>query len=115
MMRRYAFGTTLGARSRQGASMSAVQADGGHSRPTSPRRPTSDPAGDKRLKLVAAATATLVLHATGLHASAELLDLEGIAPRRKAGAYAPETDWYKIKNRACTQAEQRWALPLKRG
>jgi hypothetical protein len=27
------------------------------------------------------------------------LDLEGIAPKQKAGAYVPATDWYKIKNR----------------
>src|SRR3954447_21598158 len=40
--------------------------------------------------------------------AAQQLDLEGIVANRKAGPYSPETTWYKIKNRAYTQAEGRW-------
>ena len=42
--------------------------------------------------------------------AAQQLDLEGIVAKRKADLYAPETIWYKIKNRAYTQAEGRWEL-----
>jgi bifunctional non-homologous end joining protein LigD len=45
-----------------------------------------------------------------LFAAAERLDLEGIVAKRKADPYRPETLWYKIKNRAYTQAEGRWEL-----
>lgn len=38
-----------------------------------------------------------------LFAAAERLDLEGIVAKRKADTYAPETVWYKIRNRAYTQ------------
>jgi bifunctional non-homologous end joining protein LigD len=46
--------------------------------------------------------------------AAQQLDLEGIVANRKEDAYAPETTWYKIKNRAYTQAEGRWELFQKR-
>ena len=42
--------------------------------------------------------------------AAQQLDLEGIVAKRKADPYNPETTWYKIKNRAYTQAEGRWEL-----
>ncbi|HEX3233489.1 MAG TPA: hypothetical protein VHR41_04800 [Gemmatimonadales bacterium] len=45
-----------------------------------------------------------------LFAAAERLDLEGIVAKRKADPYGPETVWYKVKNRAYTQAEGRWEL-----
>jgi bifunctional non-homologous end joining protein LigD len=45
-----------------------------------------------------------------LFAAAERLDLEGIVAKRKADPYAPETVWYKIKNRAYTQMEGRGDL-----
>jgi ATP-dependent DNA ligase len=35
------------------------------------------------------------------------LDFEGIVAKRKANPYAPGTTWYKIKNRAYTQADGR--------
>jgi ATP-dependent DNA ligase len=37
--------------------------------------------------------------------AAQRLDLEGIVAKRKADPYAPDTIWYKIKNRAYTQIE----------
>ena len=43
-------------------------------------------------------------------AAAQQLDLEGIVAKRKADPYGPETTWFKIKNRAYTQAEGRWEL-----
>ena len=43
-------------------------------------------------------------------AAAERLDLEGVVAKRKLDSYAPETVWYKIKNRAYTQAEGRYEL-----
>jgi ATP-dependent DNA ligase len=43
-------------------------------------------------------------------AAAQQLDLEGIVIKRKAGPYGPETTWYKVKNRAYTQAEGRSEL-----
>jgi len=46
--------------------------------------------------------------------AAQQLDLEGIVAKRKADTYGPETSWYKIKNRAYTQAEGRWELFQKR-
>ncbi len=49
-----------------------------------------------------------------LYAAAERLDLEGIVAKRKADPYGPETVWYKIKNRAYTQAEGRRELFEKR-
>jgi bifunctional non-homologous end joining protein LigD len=45
-----------------------------------------------------------------LFAAAERLDLEGIVAKRKADTYAPETVWYKIRNRAYTQMEGRAEL-----
>jgi bifunctional non-homologous end joining protein LigD len=42
-----------------------------------------------------------------LFAAAERLDLEGLVAKRKADPYGPETVWYKVKNRAYTQAEGR--------
>ena len=43
--------------------------------------------------------------------AAQQLDLEGIVAKRKADPYDPgTTTWYKIKNRAYTQAEGRWEL-----
>jgi ATP-dependent DNA ligase len=45
-----------------------------------------------------------------LFAAAERLDLEGIVAKRKADPYVPATVWYKVKNRAYTQAEGRWEL-----
>jgi bifunctional non-homologous end joining protein LigD len=45
-----------------------------------------------------------------LFAAAERLDLEGIVAKRKGDTYAPGTLWYKMKNRAYTQAEGRWEL-----
>ena len=42
--------------------------------------------------------------------AAQRLDLEGIVAKRKADPYSPQTTWYKIKNRAYTQAERRWEL-----
>jgi bifunctional non-homologous end joining protein LigD len=42
-----------------------------------------------------------------LFAAAERLDLEGIVAKRKADPYGPQTVWYKVKNRAYTQAEGR--------
>jgi ATP-dependent DNA ligase len=50
-----------------------------------------------------------------LFAAAERLDLEGIVAKRKADPYAPETVWYKVKNRAYTQGEGRWELFQRRG
>ncbi len=49
-----------------------------------------------------------------LYAAAERLDLEGIVAKRKADSYGPSTVWYKIKNRAYTQAEGRWELAQER-
>jgi bifunctional non-homologous end joining protein LigD len=48
-------------------------------------------------------------------AAAQQLDLEGIVAKRKADPYTPETTWYKIKNRAYTQAEGRWELFNRKG
>ena len=45
-----------------------------------------------------------------LFAAAERLDLEGIVAKRKADADGPETVWYKVRNRAYTQAEGRGDL-----
>jgi bifunctional non-homologous end joining protein LigD len=45
-----------------------------------------------------------------LFAAAERLDLEGIVAKRKSDPYAATTTWYKVKNRAYTQAEGRWEL-----
>jgi bifunctional non-homologous end joining protein LigD len=45
-----------------------------------------------------------------LFAAAERLDLEGIVAKRKADLYRPETVWYKVKNRAYTQTEDRREL-----
>jgi tetratricopeptide (TPR) repeat protein len=45
-----------------------------------------------------------------LFAAAERLDLEGIVAKRNADPYGPQTAWYKVKNRAYTQAEGRWEL-----
>lgn len=45
-----------------------------------------------------------------MFAAAERLDLEGIVAKRKADGYAAGTVWYKIKNRAYTQAEGRYQL-----
>jgi bifunctional non-homologous end joining protein LigD len=45
-----------------------------------------------------------------LLAAAQQLDLEGIVAKRNTDPYAPETTWYKIKNRAYTQAEGCWEL-----
>ena len=45
-----------------------------------------------------------------LFAAAERLDLEGIVAKRKADAYAPDTVWFKVKNRAYTQLEGRGEL-----
>ena len=47
-------------------------------------------------------------------ASPQQLDLEGIVAKRKGDPYAQETTWFKIKNRAYTQAEGRWELFQKR-
>lgn len=49
-----------------------------------------------------------------LYAAAERLDLEGIVAKRKTDTYGANTVWYKIKNRAYTQAEGRWELFHKR-
>ena len=38
------------------------------------------------------------------------LDLEGIVAKRKRDGYTPDTEWYKIKNPAYTQAEGRGEL-----
>jgi bifunctional non-homologous end joining protein LigD len=38
------------------------------------------------------------------------LDLEGIVAKRKTDQYAPDTTWYKIKNRAYSQMEGRGEL-----
>ena len=46
--------------------------------------------------------------------AAQQLDLEGIVAKRKADPYSTGTTWYKIKNRAYTQAEGRWELFQKR-
>jgi ATP-dependent DNA ligase len=43
-------------------------------------------------------------------AAAQQLDLEGIVAKRKADPYSPEITWFKIKNRAYTQAEGQWEL-----
>ena len=40
----------------------------------------------------------------------ERLDLEGIVAKQKVDSYAPDTVWYKIKNRAYTQMEGRGEL-----
>jgi hypothetical protein len=45
-----------------------------------------------------------------LFRAAERLDLEGIVAKWKLDPYAPDICWYKIKNRAYTQAENRWEL-----
>jgi hypothetical protein len=45
-----------------------------------------------------------------LFAAAERLDLEGIVAKRKVDPYAPGTVWYKVKNRAYTEAEGRGDL-----
>jgi ATP-dependent DNA ligase len=50
-----------------------------------------------------------------LFAAAERLDLEGIVAKRKVDPYAPNTVWFKVKNRAYTQAEGRWELFQRRG
>jgi ATP-dependent DNA ligase len=50
----------------------------------------------------------------GLFAAAERLDLEGMVAKRKADRSAPEALWYKVKNRAYTQAEGRVELFQKR-
>jgi hypothetical protein len=36
--------------------------------------------------------------------------VQPIVAKRKTDPYSPETTWYKIKNRAYTQAEGRWEL-----
>jgi bifunctional non-homologous end joining protein LigD len=46
----------------------------------------------------------------GMLAAAQQLDLEGIVAKRKADPYSPEITWFKIKNRAYTQAEGQWEL-----
>jgi hypothetical protein len=43
----------------------------------------------------------------GLFAAAERLDLEGVVANRKTDPYPPGRVWYKVKNRAYTQAEGR--------
>jgi ATP-dependent DNA ligase len=43
-------------------------------------------------------------------AAAQQLDLEGVVAERKSDPYVPEATWYKVKNRAYTQAEGRWEL-----
>ena len=43
-------------------------------------------------------------------AAALQLDLEGIVAKRKADPYDRRPLWFKIKNRAYTQAEGRWEL-----
>jgi bifunctional non-homologous end joining protein LigD len=45
-----------------------------------------------------------------MFAAAERIDLEGIVAKRKSDPYAPDTVWYKIKNRAYTQTEGRAEL-----
>jgi bifunctional non-homologous end joining protein LigD len=45
-----------------------------------------------------------------LFSAAERLDLEGIVAKRKSDPYAAETVWFKVKNRAYTQAEGRGDL-----
>jgi ATP-dependent DNA ligase len=45
-----------------------------------------------------------------LLAAAERPDLEGIVAKRKADPYAAGAVWYKVKNRAYTQMEERWEL-----
>jgi bifunctional non-homologous end joining protein LigD len=46
-----------------------------------------------------------------LFAAAQRLDLEGVVAKRKADFYDPaKTCWYKIKNSAYTQGEDRWEL-----
>ena len=45
-----------------------------------------------------------------MFAAAERLDLEGIVAKRKTDTYGAGTVWYKIKNRAYTQAEGRYEL-----
>ncbi|HUR95476.1 MAG TPA: hypothetical protein VMY76_12875 [Gemmatimonadales bacterium] len=50
-----------------------------------------------------------------LFRAAERLDLEGIVAKRKRDAYAPETEWLKVKNRAYTQTQGRRELFGPRG
>jgi ATP-dependent DNA ligase len=38
------------------------------------------------------------------------LDLEGIVAKRKADSYSSQAIWYKVKNPAYTQSEERWEL-----
>ena len=45
-----------------------------------------------------------------LFAAAERLELEGIVAKPKVDPYAPETVWYKAKNRAYTQVAGRGEL-----
>jgi hypothetical protein len=40
----------------------------------------------------------------------ERLDVEGVAAKRMADLYTPETVWLKVKNRVYTQTEGRWEL-----
>jgi bifunctional non-homologous end joining protein LigD len=58
---------------------------------------------------------TVEAHGRHLFDAAQRLDLEGIVAKRKADPYASETVWYKVKNRACTQAEGRSELFRGRG
>jgi hypothetical protein len=48
------------------------------------------------------------------HDDHRLSGVEGIVAKLKADPYTPETVWYKVKNRAYTQAEGRWELFEKR-
>jgi bifunctional non-homologous end joining protein LigD len=49
-------------------------------------------------------------HGRELFEAAQRLDLEGIVAKRKADPYSPQTAWYKIKNPAYTQVEERGDL-----
>jgi ATP-dependent DNA ligase len=51
---------------------------------------------------------TVEEHGRELYEAAQRL--EGIVAKRRADAYRPETNWYKVKNSACTQAEGRGDL-----
>jgi bifunctional non-homologous end joining protein LigD len=53
---------------------------------------------------------TVEAHGRDLFRAVERLDLEGIVAKRKADSYAPNTVWYKVKNRAYSQMEGRWEL-----
>jgi hypothetical protein len=45
-----------------------------------------------------------------LFAAAERLDLGGVVAKRKSDPHEARTVWWKVKNRAYTQAEGRWEL-----